>query len=430
MCGLVAVISKQKTFGFGFKDKTIFLQMLISDMFRGMDSTGCFGVNKFGNLKMVKDASASPFFINKKEATAFLDKFISDYHICIGHNRKTTMGATNPQNAHPFIEGNICLVHNGTLQNHYQLANRVVDSNAVAAHINAFGYKSLLKKIEGAYALIWYNAEEKTLYFTRNAERPLFLVETEDRIYLASEDKMLDWILDRNDLTKYSIQNVPTDKVFKFNMDTRELTAESKPKKASPPKQPNWKTQRHGGMQHQMGYGNLALAYSSDKEPTKKELTKASIETYNSGETVTWRLLDWEYKTGSCKFQGETTDTLRTPVTIFLDLNIWSKKDIEKFIAAEWLTSEISTVTSKHGNVRLFVKTLDVEEKWTTANHIKVTKGEIDDAGGACYSCGTVIENEKDVMDTIIEADSKGNIQYITCSDCAIVSKYTHGSYC
>ena len=55
MCGIVGIISKQ-TSGFRHKDTDLFKQMLYADALRGFDSTGIFGVNKYGNLKMIKAA--------------------------------------------------------------------------------------------------------------------------------------------------------------------------------------------------------------------------------------------------------------------------------------------------------------------------------------------------------------------------------------
>ena len=433
MCGLVCIMSKQANTGFLYKDKTIFLQMLISDMFRGMDSTGMFAVNKHGNLKMVKDASPAPYFINKKETNTYLNDMVQDYHLIVGHNRKATMGGIDSSTAHPFIEGNICLVHNGTLQNHYKLATRTVDSNAVAAHINEHGYKSLLRNIEGAYALIWYNAAEKTVYFTRNVERPLHLVETNERIYLASEPKMLDWILDRNDIGKYTIQNVPTDKVFKFSLETRKLEAESKPKKAEPVKnklhQSN-QSQSSRTQQMSSGFGSLALAYSSERKQDTNTTTtthKANIETYKSGERISWKLNNWEPRQGSTKLEGETTDGFRTPVTIFLDSNLFDNAAIDKLTDAEWLTGIITTISSKHGNVQVYLKTCSVEDMWTSANKKKISAGMLADAGGACYSCGTVMTTKEHVQDSVVSMNSRGEILFITCGECCSGHPYAYG---
>ena len=434
MCGLVCIMSKQASTGFLYKDKTIFLQMLISDMFRGMDSTGTFAVNKHGNLKMVKDASPAPFFINKKESNTYFNDFISDYHIVVGHNRKATMGATVSENAHPFIEGNICLVHNGTLQNHYKLANRTVDSNAIAAHIEEHGYKSLLKNIEGAYALIWYNAAEKTLYFTRNAERPLYLVETSERIFLASESKMLDWILDRNDVTKYTIQNVPTDKVFKFSLETRKLEAESKPKKADPVKNKPNQNQRHQHRVNQMhsGFGHLALAYSSEATqntetaPGKK---KANIETYKSDERISWRVDNWEYRTSSTKLTGVTTDDYKTPVTVFMDSNLHTAQDIDDLTSAEYLTGQIITISYKKGVTQLYLKNVAIDDVYTTLNHKKVSLGMIEEAGSCCYSCGQVLKTRKEIEESIVSINSRNEVLFITCGECSSATAY-HGGCC
>lgn len=435
MCGIVAIISKQTSTGFLYKDKTIFLQMLISDMFRGMDSTGTFAVNKHGNLKMVKDASPAPFFINKKEANTYFNDFIYDYHIVVGHNRKATMGATVSENAHPFIEGNICLVHNGTLQNHYKLANRPVDSNAIAAHIEEHGYKSLLKNIEGAYALIWYNATEKTLYFTRNAERPLHLVETSDRVFLASEAKMLDWILDRNDVTKYTIQNVPTDKVFKFSLETRKLEAESKPKKADPVKNKfQNQNQRHQHRVNQMhsGFGHLALAYSSEatqNTETSTEKKKANIETYKSGEHISWKVESWENRQNSTKLIGVTTDDYKTPVTVFMDNNLYTAQEIDDLTIAEYLTGQVITISYKKGVTQLYLKNVTADDLYTTMNHKKVSLGMIEEAGSCCYSCGSVLKTRKDIEESIVSINSRNEVLFITCGECSSANVYHGGCY-
>ena len=433
MCGIVAIMSKQASTGFLYKDKTIFLQMLISDMFRGMDSTGSFAVNKHGNLKMVKDASPTPFFINKKEANTYFNDFISDYHIVVGHNRKATMGATTSENAHPFIEGNICLVHNGTLQNHHKLANRLVDSNAIAAHIDEHGYKSLLKNIEGAYALIWYNAAEKTLYFTRNADRPLHLIETSDRVYLASEAKMLDWILDRNDVTKYTIQNVPTDKVFKFNLETRKLEAESKPKKADPVKNKYQnQSQQHRGNQIHSGFGHLALAYSSEaaaNTDTNKTHKQANIETYKSNERVSWKVNNWETRQNSTKLIGVTTNDYRTPVTIFLDHKNYTDDEIDVLTLAEYLTGQVMTISYKSGITQLYLKNVALDNQYTTMNHKKVSIGMIEEAGSCCYSCGTALTNRKEIEESIVSINSRGEVLFITCGECSSATPYYGGNY-
>ena len=407
--------------------------MLIADMFRGMDSTGVFGVNKHGNLDMLKDASASPFFLSKKDSgTQFFNNIISDYHIMVGHNRKATMGVIEAGNAHPFIVGDICLVHNGTLINHKKLADTVVDSQAICTHINEHGYKETLKNIEGAYALIWYNANNKTVYFCRNAERPLYLVETQDRIYLASEGKMLDWLLDRNNILKYTVQNVPTDKVFKFSMDTRKLECESKPKKAAPPAQQQYQNKwnqagwpNNNQFHNNKTSGQLALVHSSqDLEVT------ASINTYQSGQNIQWKITDFDIGEKTIQLLGETQDTYKTNIKMFIPTDKMDINKLEEYVAAPLLSGKISSITSKKGAIVIYLSSMKLTQTWETANGIQIDPSKLHGAGSCCYSCGNVVSTPAQVADANITTNSKGEIMYITCGECADSQVLNISTYC
>lgn len=407
--------------------------MLISDMFRGMDSTGVFGVNKHGNLDMLKDASSSPFMMSKKDAgSQFFDKIVPDYHVMVGHNRKATMGGIDSSTAHPFIEGDICLVHNGTLTNHKKLADKAVDSHAICAHINENGYKETLKNIEGAYALIWYNADNKTVYFCRNTERPLHLVETSDRVYLASEGKMLDWLLDRNNVLKYTVQNVPTDKVFKFSLDTRKLECESKPKKAQPlgthqnkrDQFSEWQ-KTHRFQQHQTS-GQLALVHSSQES----EVQKASINSYQSGQNIQWKITDFDIGEKTIQLLGEIQDIYKTNVKMFVPTNKMDVNQLEQYVAAPLLSGKISSITSKRGDVVVYLSSMKLTDTWTTANGIQIDPAKLHGAGSCCYSCGTVISTPAQVADANITTNSKGDIMYITCGECDAAATTHISMYC
>lgn len=418
MCGLVAIIAKTKS-GFFFKDKTIFIQMLLSDMFRGLDSTGIFGVNKYGNVDTIKDKLVAPLFINQQPVGKFLDRMVSDYHIMVGHNRKATMGGVTAETAHPFVEGNTVLVHNGTLTNHKTFSQKTVDSHAICHNINEKGYKDTLKTIEGAYALIWYSADSKILYFSRNAERPLYLVETQDKIYLASESKMLDWILDRNDITKYTIQNVPTDKVFKFDLETRKLECESKPKKDPLPSHkhsPSWK-QKNFPLKGS-GCGNLALVHCS-VETTPTAPTEANIESYSSGQMLSWKITDWDHTERSCKLVGAACDEFGTDVLMFLDNKLYSKQRIDDLIEAEYVQGKISSISSKKGVLKIYMSTIFPDTMYTAQKGVTFAKSAFEEAGAGCFACGITLTDEKDIRQSEVTLNSKGKIQYVLCCDCA-----------
>lgn len=426
MCGLVAIIAKTKS-GFFYKDKTIFLQMLLSDMFRGLDSTGIFAVNKYGNVDTIKDRLVAPTFINQPAVGKFLDKMVADYHIMVGHNRKATMGGVTAETAHPFVEGNTVLVHNGTLTNHRKFSDKVVDSHAICHNMDEKGYKETLKTIEGAYALIWYSADNKTLYFSRNAERPLFLVETQDKLYLASEAKMLDWILDRNDISKYTVQNVPTDKVFKFDLETRKLECESKPKKNQlPPKNypisPAWKQRQYPNSVR--ASGNLALVHSS-ATASETAATEASIETYKSGDVISWKITDWDHSERSCKVVGAVCDEFGTDVIMFLDNKIYNKKRIDDLIEAEYVKGKISSISSKKGVLKIYMSTIYEDDVVIAKGNVSISKTKFEEAGAACFCCGISLTDAKDIRETAVTMNSAGDIQYIMCGDCDDATHYS-----
>lgn len=416
MCGIVAIISKTQS-GFFQTDKTIFLQMLISDMFRGLDSTGCFAVNKHGNLDMIKDVGPSSYFINKPEARPIFDEMIQKHCIMVGHNRKATIGKVVAENAHPFIEGNICLVHNGTLKKHDNLAETEVDSHAICHHINEHGYKSMFQKIDGAYALVWYNAEEKKLYFARNHERPLHYVETDTKIYIASEEKMLDWILDRNSIYKYTVQEVGVDKVYVFDLEEKKLLEEKKPKKAN-----DWKNNQQ--QQQHNHWGQLALLPNHSRRSLKNSSKHSSrtplatIETYTSGQEVSVCCVDYKDGAKYTQLILETMDGLATYANITLAHDKYTQDQITEFQDAYQLKGVISQIVWKQGKAILYLKSVSIDTVWKTRNGT-VTQEALKEYGSQCSCCHTALLTPEDVELAEIQTDSAGNVLYAMCEFCS-----------
>lgn len=201
MCGIVGIISKQKS-GFFQTDINMFQNMLTIDSLRGEDSTGVFGVYKNLQAKTIKVAAEPHMLFRTEEWRAFTPKAISSMRILIGHNRYATKGKINNTNAHPFDEGKIVLVHNGTIHNQYEFNTSVeVDSHAIAHALNERPAKEVLSEIDGAFALAWYNREEGKVFVARNEQRPLHYVNTSNAIYIGSEAGMLEYLLNRNNGT-------------------------------------------------------------------------------------------------------------------------------------------------------------------------------------------------------------------------------------
>lgn len=197
MCGIVGVIAKSPS-GFYSAQCDIFEQLLYADTVRGEDSTGVFGVTKNGNISSLKSAQPGYDFIRTDEFRSWRGNMLQRYTVAIGHNRKATKGEIKGENAHPFQEGHIIGVHNGTTWGHNPSDKYEVDSHAIFAQMAKSNNEiETLSSINGAFALVWYNKNDKTLNLCRNSMRPLWLINTSSHWYICSEHGLASWILSR-----------------------------------------------------------------------------------------------------------------------------------------------------------------------------------------------------------------------------------------
>lgn len=199
MCGIVGVINYGRVYNTKVKD--LIQQMLLVDVLRGYDATGVFKA-KGKNVDWRKAAVPSWEFRDLKGVPEFFNG-LGDMPFIVGHNRWATRGEKTNKNAHPFEEGKVTLVHNGTLNSVWQLPDHAkfdVDSNLIAHAINKIGVDETYKKAGGAMALVWYNTKEQQLYMIRNTERPLWLMNLpkEQITLFGSEIGLLRWIAMRN----------------------------------------------------------------------------------------------------------------------------------------------------------------------------------------------------------------------------------------
>lgn len=219
MCGLIFAASK---WTLGAVDVDIFKKMLIADQFRGEHSTGVFSLyHPYGKdryFNVVKEAMSGSEFANdiafKKAVNGLLHATqvgntitgINQPRVLFGHNRYATVGAVNAKNAHPFTHGHITLAHNGTLRNQSLLPDHKrfeVDSENIAYSVATIGIDETVKKLNGAFALIWYDDNEQTVNFLRNDEREFHLFEIEGGDWFGcSEEKMGEWLLTRGKTPK------------------------------------------------------------------------------------------------------------------------------------------------------------------------------------------------------------------------------------
>ncbi len=205
---------------------------------RGDDSTGVIAVENDTSFHIMKEAVEAAWFVPQMLYGTLGKGLWNTAKALIGHNRKGTVGKIKDDTAHPFVvDETFAMVHNGTLNDHTQLAKTEVDSEALAIVLaKAFeeeDYKDALEttlsKVSGAYAVSIYDQRHNVVRLLRNKERPLAYVETSNAWYFASEGLMLHWVLARNGYdTKdlESLKTVPEDTVVTFDLDMNTCTEE------------------------------------------------------------------------------------------------------------------------------------------------------------------------------------------------------------
>ena len=180
-------------------------QGLIVDSLRGMCGTGIYAYSpKSKEASEFKRALPGADFVNSHQFDLFKEN-VSDFSVVIGHNRASTIGAAKDSNCHPFLFDHIGLVHNGTLRDYGKLSgsfNHPVDSAHAAYSMAKNGTLHTLERVKGAYVFAWHDQKEGTFNIARNGMRDIWFITNKenDTLFFASEYKMLDWVLNRNDI--------------------------------------------------------------------------------------------------------------------------------------------------------------------------------------------------------------------------------------
>ena len=222
MCGITGIINVSNL-KFGLTEKKLFRDLLVATSLRGKHSTGMFSVPLKNDepVKVFKRAVCAGEFIELDNFASIMKDF-DDYKYVVGHTRYATNGEINNENAHPFVQENIVLVHNGSVNNKHEicvLGDKVgsdckVDSESLAIALSKNKIEDFIQKVEGAFTIVWYDTTERELHFIRNTERPLHfgIVKDEDVILFASEAEALYFVAKRND--------VELSKIFSLDVGT------------------------------------------------------------------------------------------------------------------------------------------------------------------------------------------------------------------
>lgn len=223
MCGIINVIAV----GTEKSDvKTEIMRFLFTELLqvteeRGKDATGMSALFTNGMSYIQKGPVTATELIgnlsNDEDAYNMFMKNCTDYtanndislKLLMGHCRKSSVGgAFNNTNNHPIKVNEIVGVHNGTLDNHEIIFNNlgckrdgIVDSEAIMHLLDYYsnyctepftieGLEETARRLEGAYSVMAYNANNPYQLCMMRKERPFELALLKDlKIMLISSDK-------------------------------------------------------------------------------------------------------------------------------------------------------------------------------------------------------------------------------------------------
>lgn len=175
MCGICGVMAERLSLG----DYLRFKDLFTLSQLRGDDGAGILTVPNKPHVEKVKIRKTT-WSSGHLVTTAEYDEVIKgDNSIILGHARMPTKGASKVEFVHPHVNGNIALVHNGTMST---VGDKLVganesDSKLICKTIAEHGVKHFVDTSYGAYCLIWVDLGNQTLNFLRNKDRPLWFVE-------------------------------------------------------------------------------------------------------------------------------------------------------------------------------------------------------------------------------------------------------------
>lgn len=192
MCGIVGVVGgKNPTF--------VILDGLKKLEYRGYDSAG-IAVLEDGKFQTIKEEGK----IANLELALRKKSFNSQ--IGIGHTRWATHGCPSRENAHPHASSKVCVVHNGIIENHQELREKLEKSGVkflsqtdtevvpylIEHHLKKIGdiKKSIIeaaKEIRGTFALAVMFRDRDDIIVAAKRGSPLVLGIGKNENYVASD---------------------------------------------------------------------------------------------------------------------------------------------------------------------------------------------------------------------------------------------------
>ncbi len=192
MCGIVGYIGKKNA-----------IPLLVSSLkkleYRGYDSAG---------VAYIKDSRIEVLRCEGKieKLESCINGMSLSSAVGVGHTRWATHGKPSEANAHPHRVGGIVVVHNGIIENYYELKEKLkkkghkftseTDTEVICHLIYSYSKKGLdiesatkeaLKHIEGAYALAILSEAEPDRIIVIKKDNPLVIGLGKGEFFIASD---------------------------------------------------------------------------------------------------------------------------------------------------------------------------------------------------------------------------------------------------
>ena len=198
MCGIIGYTGEKNV-------QSVLIEGLTKLEYRGYDSAGIATLEKKNNKSAIYThlIRSAGKIINLKEK---LKKNPCPGTIGVGHTRWATHGKPSQTNAHPHYVNGITIVHNGIIENHYELREQLVNEGSnflsetdseIFAHLICankkittsliFAIKKTLKSIKGSYALVVLDEENPDIIICAKQMSSLVIGCAKNEYFIASD---------------------------------------------------------------------------------------------------------------------------------------------------------------------------------------------------------------------------------------------------
>jgi glucosamine--fructose-6-phosphate aminotransferase (isomerizing) len=203
MCGIVGAIAERNI-------TAILLEGLKRLEYRGYDSAGVAVVSNAGSLERRRRTGK----VSELDASLAAEPLVGK--LGIAHTRWATHGAPNERNAHPHFSGDVAVVHNGIIENHEPLRERLkglgylfaseTDTEVIAHLLHhtlktlpdlADALKATVKELHGAYGLAAIHLGQPDRLVAARSGSPLVIGLGLGENFLASDQLALRQVTDR-----------------------------------------------------------------------------------------------------------------------------------------------------------------------------------------------------------------------------------------